>query len=109
MTGGWLRRRRGGRHPCAGRPPPNLARFVFLDPRARRIYRDWDRIAHDAVGSLRAETARTPGNTDLADLVGELAARSDEFADRWDAHDVECHRSGQQRFHHPAVGDLYLD
>jgi hypothetical protein len=28
---------------------------------------------------------------------------------RWDAHDVEFYRSGRQRFHHPAVGDLDLD
>ncbi len=89
--------------------PPNLARFVFLDPRARRFYRDWRGIAHDAVGSLRTEAARTPGNTDLADLIDELATRSDEFAMRWDAHDVEYYRSGRQRFHHPAVGDLDLD
>ncbi|MFD5124760.1 helix-turn-helix transcriptional regulator [Streptomyces sp. NPDC058385] len=89
--------------------PPNLARFIFLDPRARHFYRDWDGIAHDAVGSLRTEAARTPGNTDLADLIDELATHSDEFAMRWDAHDVEYYRSGQQRFHHPAVGDINLD
>ncbi|MFE6962176.1 helix-turn-helix transcriptional regulator [Streptomyces sp. NPDC057696] len=89
--------------------PPNLARFVFLDPRSRHFYRDWDGIAHDAVGSLRTEAARTPGNTDLADLIDELATHSDEFAMRWDAHDVEYYRSGQQRFHHPAVGDIDLD
>ncbi|MFB8271956.1 helix-turn-helix transcriptional regulator [Streptomyces sp. NPDC055955] len=89
--------------------PPNLARFVFLDPRARRFYRDWEGIAHDAVGSLRAEAARAPGNTDLADLIGELATHSTEFAMRWEAHDVEYYRSGQQRFHHPTVGDIDLD
>ncbi|MER6563758.1 helix-turn-helix transcriptional regulator [Streptomyces sp. NPDC001027] len=89
--------------------PPNLARFVFLAPRARRFYRDWNGIAHNAVGSLRAEAARTPGNTDLVDLIDELATHSDEFAMRWDAHDVKYYRSGQQRFHHPAVGDLDLD
>ncbi|MER6563716.1 helix-turn-helix transcriptional regulator [Streptomyces sp. NPDC001027] len=89
--------------------PPNLARFVFRDPRARRFYRDWDGIAHDAVGSLRTEAARTPGNTDLADLIDELVSCSTEFAARWDAHDVEYYRSGQQSFHHPAVGDLDLD
>ncbi|MGW2912379.1 MmyB family transcriptional regulator [Streptomyces asoensis] len=69
MTGGWLRRRRGGRHPCAGGPAPTLARQVFLDPRARRFYRDWDRIAHDAVGSLRLQqhgraAAGAPGSDD---------------------------------------------
>jgi len=37
--------------------PPNLARFVFLDPRSTDFYRQWDRIALDAVGSLRAEAA----------------------------------------------------
>ncbi|RZL75725.1 MAG: transcriptional regulator [Rhodococcus sp. (in: high G+C Gram-positive bacteria)] len=89
--------------------PPNLARFVFRDPRARRFYRDWDGIAHDAVGSLRTETARTRADTDLADLIDELATHSEEFAQRWDAHDVEYYRSGQQRFHHPDVGDLDLD
>ncbi|MFD7204326.1 helix-turn-helix transcriptional regulator [Streptomyces sp. NPDC059893] len=89
--------------------PPNLARFVFRDPRARRFYRDWEGIAHDAVGSLRTEAARTPADTDLADLIDELATHSEEFAQRWDAHDVEYYRSGQQRFHHPDVGDLDLD
>ncbi|MGW4732273.1 helix-turn-helix transcriptional regulator [Streptomyces shenzhenensis] len=89
--------------------PPNLARFVFRDPRARRFYRDWEGIAHDAVGSLRTEAARTPADTDLADLVDELATHSAEFVQRWDAHDVEYYRSGRQRFHHPDAGDLDLD
>ncbi len=89
--------------------PPNLARFVFRDPRAQRFYRDWKGIAHDSVGSLRTEAARTPTNSDLADLIDELATHSEEFAQRWDAHDVEYYRSGRQRFHHPDVGDLDLD
>ncbi|MGQ4420943.1 transcriptional regulator, partial [Streptomyces sp. SAS_269] len=49
-------------------------------------------------GRLRAEAARTPADTDLADLAAELATHSEEFAQRWNAHDVECYRSGQQRF-----------
>jgi transcriptional regulator with XRE-family HTH domain len=89
--------------------PPNLARFVFRDSRARRFYRDWEGIAHDAVGSLRTEAARNPADTELTDLVDELVSRSDEFAQRWDDHDVEYYRSGQQRFHHPDIGDLDLD
>jgi hypothetical protein len=40
--------------------PVNLARFVFLNRRSSGFYRDWDRIAHDAVGSLRAEAACPP-------------------------------------------------
>lgn len=89
--------------------PPNLARFVFDDPRARTFYRDWEHIAHDAVGSLRTEAARNPGDTELADLIDELAQQSPEFARRWEAHDVEYYRSGLQHFHHSDVGDLDLD
>ena len=68
-------------HPCSptrGRPA-NLARFVFLDPRARDFYTDWDGIADAAVGSLRAEAGRDPYDRALTDLVGELSMRSEEF------------------------------
>ncbi|MEU6512367.1 helix-turn-helix transcriptional regulator [Streptomyces sp. NPDC046942] len=89
--------------------PPNLARFVFTDPRARWFYRNWQTIAHDAAGSLRAEAARAPSDTLLADLVAELTTASEEFRRRWRAHEVEYYRTGQQDFHHPDVGDISLD
>lgn len=89
--------------------PVNLARFVFLDRRSTEFYRDWDRIAHDAVGSLRAESGRNPHDHALTGLVAELAARSDEFRVRWGGHDVRYYRSGTQPFHHPLAGDLSLE
>jgi transcriptional regulator with XRE-family HTH domain len=88
--------------------PANLARFVFLDRRAREFYGDWDGIADAAVGNLRAEAGRDPYDRDLTDLVGELSMRSEEFRVRWAAHDVRQYRSGTQPFHHPLVGDLTL-
>ena len=36
---------------------PNLARFLFLDPRARTFYRDWEKAASDTVAVLRARPA----------------------------------------------------
>jgi transcriptional regulator with XRE-family HTH domain len=89
--------------------PVNLARFVFLDRRSREFYRDWDGIAHAAVGSLRAEAGRAPHDQALTELVGELSLRSQEFRERWAAHDLAYYRSGTQPFHHPLVGDLTLD
>jgi transcriptional regulator with XRE-family HTH domain len=89
--------------------PPNLARFVFLDPQSRRFYRDWDGIADASVGSLRSLAGRDPYDRDLTDLVGELSMRSEEFRIRWAAHDVRQYRSGIQPFHHPLVGDLTLN
>jgi hypothetical protein len=88
--------------------PVNLARFVFLDPRSRAFYADWDGIANAAAGSLRAEAGRDPYDADLTQLVGELSMRSDEFRSRWAAHDVVLYGAGIQRFHHPLVGDLTL-
>jgi transcriptional regulator with XRE-family HTH domain len=93
---------RGGR-------PVNLARYVFLDPRAKDFYADWDGIAAAAVGSLRAEAGRDPYDRALSSLIGDLSVRSEEFRVRWAAHDVTEYRSGTQPFRHPLVGDLTLD
>ncbi len=88
--------------------PPNTARFVFLDPRARTFYADWERGAHDVVASLRSEAGRSPYDRALSDLVGLLSTRSEEFRVQWARHDVLVHRSGTKRFRHPLVGDLTL-
>ncbi|MDR6318484.1 helix-turn-helix domain-containing protein [Actinoplanes couchii] len=87
----------------------NLARFVFLDPRATSFYRDWTGIAHDAVGSLRTAAGREPGDPAMTELVGDLSIRSERFRIGWADHEVKYYRSGVQQFHHATVGDLDLD
>jgi len=89
--------------------PVNAARFVFLDPRARDFYADWDRAAGETVAILRAEAARDPDNCDLSDLVGELATKSEEFRTLWAVHDVRLHTLGVKHLYHPVVGDLSLN
>jgi transcriptional regulator with XRE-family HTH domain len=89
--------------------PVNFGRFVFLDPRARDFYRDWDDVARQTVAILRAEAGRSPHDRDLTDLIGELATRNDAFRTLWAAHDVRDHRSGSKLLTHPVVGDLDLD
>jgi hypothetical protein len=91
------------------RPPVNAARFIFLDPRARDFYLDWDRAARDAVANLRSAAGRDPYDRALTDLVGELSTRSEEFRTHWASHDVRFHVSGVKHFHHPVVGDLTLN
>ena len=90
------------------RRPANLARFNFLDPRAKDFYPDWNDAANTSVALLRTEAGRDPHNRDLTDLVGELATRSEEFRTRWAAHNVRLHRTGVKHFHHPVVGTLDL-
>ncbi len=88
---------------------PNMARFLFLSPRAADFFPDWERIADDAVAILRAEAGRDPYDKRLTDLIGELSTRNAEFRMRWAAHDVKFHRTGAKRLHHPVVGDLALE
>ena len=82
--------------------PINVARFLFLSPKASEFFVDWDTIAHDAVAILRAAAGRDPYDKRLTDLIGELSTRSDEFRVRWAAHNVKFHRTGTKRFHHPS-------
>jgi transcriptional regulator with XRE-family HTH domain len=88
--------------------PPNTARFFFLDPRAEQFWLDYDRTANDMVAMLRAEAGRNPYDKGLTDLIGELSTRSEDFRQRWAAHDVMFHRTGVKRLHHPVVGGLEL-
>jgi transcriptional regulator with XRE-family HTH domain len=88
--------------------PPNLARFAFLDQRARRFYPDWGLAADICVAILRTEAGRDPHDKELQKLVGELSTRSDEFRTRWGAHNVRHHGTGAKTYHHPIVGELTL-
>ena len=86
----------------------NVARFVFLSPRARAFFLDWERAADDVVAILRSEAGSNPYDRALTDLVGELCTRSEDFASRWATHNVRFHRTGFKDIHHPVVGDLHL-
>ncbi|MGY1701473.1 MmyB family transcriptional regulator [Geodermatophilus sp. SYSU D00766] len=92
----------------APRRPANIARFQFLDPRARAFHPDWDGAANTTAAILRTEAGRDPHDRDLRELVGELSTLSEEFRTRWAAHDVRIHRTGTKTFRHPAVGTLEL-
>jgi hypothetical protein len=88
--------------------PPNMARFIFLNPKTTEFFGDWDDVASHAVAILRAEAGCDPYDKRLSGLVGELSTRSEEFRVRWAAHNVKFHRTGAKRLHHPVVGDLAL-
>jgi transcriptional regulator with XRE-family HTH domain len=88
--------------------PVNSARFLFLDPRARTFFADWEGTVRDMVAALRAQVGHNPYDRDLSDLIGLLSTRSDEFRVLWARHDVRFHRSGIKRFVHPLVGELTL-
>lgn len=88
--------------------PANHSRFIFLDPRARDFYPNWELAANTNVAILRTQSGRNPFDKRLADLVGELSVRSEEFRTRWAAHNVRRHYAGTKIFRHPVVGELEL-
>lgn len=89
--------------------PVNSARFLFLDPAARDMYPDWERIADETAALLRHTAGVSPHDRRLSDLVGELSVQSDEFRVRWARHDVRFHNSGTKRLVHPLIGELTLN
>lgn len=87
----------------------NMARWMFLDPKARQVYPDWPDIAAQMVAILRVAGGRDAGDARLAELVGELSTRSSEFAQFWAAQKLFEHTHGPKRFHHDAVGTMTLN
>lgn len=91
------------------KPPVNMARFRFLDPRGREFFgRNWEESMNNTVALLRTEAGRNPHDRGLTDLIGELVTRSEDFRTAWARHNVRLHYSGLKHFHHPVVGDLTL-
>lgn len=83
---------------------PNVARFVFLDPRARDYYVDWAMARRTVAAMMRLEAGRNPLDADLTALIGELSSLSAAFREDWARHDVHEHRTGVKSFRHPDVG-----
>ena len=88
--------------------PVNTARYLFLDPRSRTFYPEWDTVARQSVSALRLLAGHDPSDRQLAALVGELATRSTEFRTWWGSHTVRTHISGTKRINHPVVGEMAL-
>ncbi|GAA4712682.1 helix-turn-helix domain-containing protein [Phytohabitans rumicis] len=86
--------------------PPNLARYVFADARARAAYPDWDRVAGERAATLAV--AIGPDDHHRAELVDDLTVIAGAaFAARLAAATVP-RRTGIERLAHPEVGELRL-
>ena len=86
----------------------NMVRLVFLDPAARDTFPDFDAVAQETVATLRAAAGADLDDPRLAELVGELSLKSDEFRRLWARHEVREKASGVKRMLHPMVGELVL-
>jgi transcriptional regulator with XRE-family HTH domain len=85
---------------------PNMARLVFLDPHTRDLYADWTAKARAVAGSLRLTAAQHPADAALHALIGELSAKSAEFAGMWADHRVKSSPVARYEMRHPLIGSL---
>ncbi|GAA2898009.1 transcriptional regulator [Actinoplanes cyaneus] len=81
---------------------PNLLRYVFADPRARRAFPDWEHLADEQVAALKNGPPRP-------DVSGELTALAgNEFTGRMERVPGLPRAHGVSRLEHPEAGPLRL-
>ncbi|WP_020573212.1 helix-turn-helix transcriptional regulator [Actinopolymorpha alba] len=83
---------------------PSIPRMFFVDPLTRDLHRNWDELARVHVAYLRLTAGRFPTDARLAELIGELTMRSDEFATMWATGEVADCTVGDMHLEHPTVG-----
>jgi transcriptional regulator with XRE-family HTH domain len=88
-------------------PGENLLCWVFLDPAARDLYVDWDRVTDIAVSEFREVAGTDLGDPRLCAMIDELSAHCPRFRELWARADVG-YRPGPMHIRHPQLGDLHL-
>ncbi|MDT0306697.1 helix-turn-helix transcriptional regulator [Streptomyces sp. DSM 44917] len=85
----------------------NVAKHVFLFEGPDR-YVEFEKIAKECVGHLRAYAGRHPGEPEMASLIGELSLGSEVFRRLWAGHTVQEKTHGTKLMRHPAVGEYTM-
>lgn len=87
----------------------NIVWLWFAAPSRRPMPTEhWDRISAAHVSDLRAAFTRRGGDAEVTALVEDLSARSEEFVQLWELHDVAQRQSDLKVFLHPEVGSIEL-
>jgi transcriptional regulator with XRE-family HTH domain len=89
----------------------NLIRWTFRLPPTATPWTDPDvvRFTRSTVADLRASYARYPADPGIQGLVTELLGTSPQFAEMWEAHEVESRRPIVKRVDHPLAGPLEFE
>lgn len=88
---------------------PSVPWLFFLDPLTRDLYSNWEELARIHVAYLRLTSGRYPSDARLAELIGELSMKSNEFASLWAEGDVTECTVGNMILSHPTLGALDVD
>lgn len=88
-------------------PGTNIARFTYLSDETNRDLQDWEQKADLIASALRSSLNRHPEDSVFLDLIGELTARSEVFAQSWA---LNADNTGQAvvLIRHPEAGEMRL-
>lgn len=87
----------------------NILRRIFCDSSVRSRLTDWEHDARFLLAAFRADVARAGASGEIADLIGELSKRSDDFRRMWSENDVGAFSSGGKTILHPSAGAIDLE
>lgn len=91
----------------------NFVRRAFLGPTPNglRLYgvSDAGDFARNSAQRLRATAARYPNDPEIAELVRDLLAGSEQFRELWASHDVANEPTLVKTFQHPVVGPVTVN
>jgi transcriptional regulator with XRE-family HTH domain len=92
-------------------PARSIGYRWFTDPACRALYHPDDHELHSRVfaSGLRETVARRGPDSWAAHLQRLLLARSEEFRNVWNQHEVGVHFNDVKRFLHPELGLLELE
>ena len=96
-------------NPIGADKPPNLLRFLFLNPQSRSLIEEWDVRSQRLVAEFRADCGRRVDTLPVRELIDELSAQSAEFSGIWSLNDVQERQGGERRFRHPRRGSLVYE
>jgi len=82
----------------------NLLWFMFVDPYARVVYREWEL---EAAAQLARFRAAPPSDARTA-FAERLLAASPEARAWWPRHDVRRLSGGSKLLYHPAIGEVRI-
>jgi transcriptional regulator with XRE-family HTH domain len=89
----------------------NMIRWIFRLPAAAGLWSDPEtaRFTRSTIADLRASYARYPADPGMRALITELLGISPQFAQMWEAHEVESRRPLIKRVDHPLTGPLEFE
>lgn len=82
----------------------NILWLAFTSEEVRATSDDWERDAAQSVALFRAQVGEDVSHPEIAALISELEAESEDFKRLWHLRDLAAFTSESRKMHHPKLG-----